>query len=411
MGTKSSVHVRTVTLGSEAHNQRTKILTYVKTELTPDNESFVLSSISDTRADIQNRYKKSTGQKMQDKANPIREGVLLISKEHTIEDLKRLSFEIEKSFGIRTIQAYTHKDEGHEDVITKEWKPNFHAHMIFDWTNKESGKTIKMSREDMSELQTIVANSLKLERGTKSTKKHITSTRFKSAKEEQDFERVYNVKNLLPKAISLIESSKSTQNDIKSLQEAKNTLISDISTLERSLFEEKMKLDREKEEYRLKSLEDRKNIEIETELTRANLDYLKDKVEVQRAELNKEQDRRERIPVKLYESDVEGVKNALKGLNQPEKNFYLEESKDNRSYNIYEKNEAFRDKYDFLAGTVDKRTGQFSISARYHHKGKLSEIKEMLKSDAPELFEKIEKFEIQKTNEDANKNMSKGFSR
>ena len=40
-----------------------------------------------------------------------------------VDDLKKLAEELEKKFKIKTIQAYTHKDEGHYDE-EKNWKPN-----------------------------------------------------------------------------------------------------------------------------------------------------------------------------------------------------------------------------------------------------------------------------------------------
>lgn len=189
----SSIHVRNVSSGSEQHNKRERELSYVRKDLTYLNSSFEVKSIATARAEILAKYKATTGQKMQDKAKPIREAVLLIEAHHTADDLKNLGEKIEQRFGIKTIQAYAHKDEGHYDIETKEWKPNHHAHMIFDWTDTKTGKAIRMSKEDMSELQTIVADGLNMKRGVKSTKKHIESTKFKAIKEENDLEKVRKV--------------------------------------------------------------------------------------------------------------------------------------------------------------------------------------------------------------------------
>lgn len=205
---KSSIHVRPVTSGSERHNNREKKLNYVREDLQHLNSSFKVCSINDRRKEIEGRYKSFVGQKMQAKATPIREGVLLIDEKHTADDLKRLADKIEKRFGIKTIQGYCHKDEGHYDKETGEWKSNYHAHMVFDWTNHSTGKSIKMSRDDMSDLQTLVADELGLERGQRSTKKHIESTRYKAIKEEEDLEKVMGVKPALPKALDKIREAK-----------------------------------------------------------------------------------------------------------------------------------------------------------------------------------------------------------
>jgi hypothetical protein len=182
---KSSIHIRPVSIGSEGHNQRKRELNYVRADLSPNNSSFVLDSIANTKASIEQRYKESTGQKMQVKATPIREGVLLVGENHTSLDLIKLANKLEKEFGIKAFQGYVHKDEGHWNKETGEWKSNYHAHMVFDWTD-EKGKSIKLGREDMARMQTIVAEELGLERGQSSTKKHIESRAFKVEKLEEE---------------------------------------------------------------------------------------------------------------------------------------------------------------------------------------------------------------------------------
>ena len=83
---------------------------------------------------------------MQAKATPIREAVLLIKENHSVADLKNLGDQLQERFGIKTIQAYCHKDEGHYDKKTNEWKPNLHGHMVFDWTDHNTGKSIKLDQ-------------------------------------------------------------------------------------------------------------------------------------------------------------------------------------------------------------------------------------------------------------------------
>ena len=182
---KSSIHIRPVGIGSEGHNQRKRELNYVRADLTPTNSSFVLDSIAKTKATIEKQYKENTGQKMQSKATPIREGVLLVGEHHTSLDLLKLANKLEKEFGIKAFQGYVHKDEGHWDKETGKWKPNYHAHLVFDWTDNK-GKSIKLGREDMARMQTIVAEELGLERGQSSTKKHIESKAFKVQKLEEE---------------------------------------------------------------------------------------------------------------------------------------------------------------------------------------------------------------------------------
>ena len=228
---KSSIHVRPVSSGSEQHNQRERKLNYVREDLTQMNSSFKIQSIAEAKKEIKENYEKHTNQKMQAKATPIREGVLLIGKQHTSDDLKRVAEKLEKRFGIRTIQAYAHKDEGHYDKITNEWKPNYHAHMVFNWTEKDTGKTIKMNKDDMSEMQTIVSNELGLERGQKSTKKHIEATQYKAIKEQEDLEKVFNLRNGLVEAQTTLQQVDSIKKEIEPLRMAKNNLSFEVNSL------------------------------------------------------------------------------------------------------------------------------------------------------------------------------------
>lgn len=42
-----------------------------------------------------------------------------------------------QELGITPFQYYIHRDEGHYDTKTGEWKPNYHAHILFDITSQE----------------------------------------------------------------------------------------------------------------------------------------------------------------------------------------------------------------------------------------------------------------------------------
>ena len=169
MGNKASINVQPVKLTSEKHNKREMELDYVRQELSHLNEQWESDSISNRRGQIEMKYQTSVGQKMQKKATPIREAVLNITekKRGQMKELKKLAQAFEKEFGIKTFQIHTHYDEGHWDHKTKEWKPNYHAHMVFDWTN-DKGKSIKLNKYDMVKMQDMTAKILGMERGQSS---------------------------------------------------------------------------------------------------------------------------------------------------------------------------------------------------------------------------------------------------
>ena len=188
MKQQTSIHVQPVKGGSEQHNKREKELDYIRPELSHLNEYWEKDTQTDRLENIKSRYLKSTGQKMQAKATPIREAVVVIKSETTMEDLKRLSDAYLQRFGIDTFQIAIHKDEGYPQV--EEWKPNLHAHLVFDWTDQETGKSLKLNRQDMVEMQTITAEVLQMDRGVSSDKQHLTAQQYKSFAEEAKLRRL-----------------------------------------------------------------------------------------------------------------------------------------------------------------------------------------------------------------------------
>ena len=141
----------------------------------------------------------SKPKKMPKNSEPIREGVAVITEATTMEQMKTLANQIEQRWGIKTKAIYAHLDEGHEHLVTDKdhqqgkyldsaegstiflW--NHHAHYVFDWTDHETGQCINLNRHDMSELQDMLANALKMERGKKSDKKWRDAHTFKAEQE------------------------------------------------------------------------------------------------------------------------------------------------------------------------------------------------------------------------------------
>lgn len=226
---KTSIHIRPVKGGSEAHNNRTKKLGYVREDLTPNNEHWSIDTIANRRADIEQRYRASVGQRMQKKATPIREGVVVIQEDTTMQQLQNFCARCREEFGITAFQIHTHRDEG--SWLNKEqrvgWKPNSHAHIVFDFTN-EQGKNCRLGREDMVRMQTILAECLGMERGVSSDVKHLSAIQYKNHVEAEKAARLKaeiadmeDFKNLKANPISVKEdfSLLSKEQQVSLLQE------------------------------------------------------------------------------------------------------------------------------------------------------------------------------------------------
>jgi hypothetical protein len=129
-------------------------------------------TISKKRAELEILVKEKTGRKMQAKATPIREAVILLPDDNNalnVQALANLSEELEKRYDIKTFQTHIHNDEGH--VNDKgESRYNYHAHLVFDWIDHNTGKSLKLDKKDLSEIQTLTAQALDMERGEKGSK-------------------------------------------------------------------------------------------------------------------------------------------------------------------------------------------------------------------------------------------------
>ena len=217
---KASDHIKPCNIEqSERHNRRDadyiaslnpRIL-YVRTDLSHNNESYVAPDMKGIS--LQQHYdaikvlvKQKTGRKMQEKkvpyvaksgktkerngSSPIRESVVNIKPDTTMDDLQKYTERVHERWGVRAIQIHIHRDEGHfenpDDPST--WKQNLHAHIIWDWMNHETGKSFKLDKKDMEQLQDMAAETLEMERGQRKAetgREHLERTDLIIQKQEE----------------------------------------------------------------------------------------------------------------------------------------------------------------------------------------------------------------------------------
>jgi len=263
---KTSIHFVPVKSGSEIHNLREKELDYVIKELTPNNEHWVDpryegQTLADIRKEIADRYQTHVGQKMQAKAAPIREAVIVIKPDTTMADLQLLAKQLEKEFGIKCIQLHIHRDEGFSKDNPDPSKLNLHAHFVADWTHA-NGTSLRLTPQDTSKMQTIGAECLKMERGSSSNIKHLNAVQYKEKKALENISSlrklVYksflsqNAKNALYKKIDqLVEDLKADPMNIQ-LQQQVEQLTEKVTQLQADI--ERRKQQREQDQKTISAL-------------------------------------------------------------------------------------------------------------------------------------------------------------
>ncbi|MBD3904809.1 hypothetical protein NAL32_08675 [Chryseobacterium sp. Ch-15] len=183
---KTSINFKAVKSDSETHNFRKKTFDYIRTDLTPKNEYWMEQKIADRIQKIEAYCKEKSGRKLQKNAMPVREAVVVIKEDTTMLELQNLAKRLEEELKIRVFQIAIHKDEGHIDKDTKEWKPNYHAHLVADWQDLKTGKTLKHQSFHYSKMQDLTAECLNMERGISGSKGRLEALEFKIQQKEED---------------------------------------------------------------------------------------------------------------------------------------------------------------------------------------------------------------------------------
>ena len=123
------------------------------------------------------------------------------------------------------------------------WKPNLHAHIVWDWINHDTGKSCKLDEKAMSEMQTILAECLDMERGISKAvtgKEHLERTDFILAKQKQEAERAKAEREAALAAKEEAETERQfIEGENKAKEKYRQSLDNDIADKERQLRDER----------------------------------------------------------------------------------------------------------------------------------------------------------------------------
>ena len=281
MAQKTSINIKPCNLGSSSpHNKRSaeylanirKEKFYIRTDLMAKNEMWVSSQLGDTSlTDYYNQIaamvKEKTGRAMQTKdrervnkktgkvtivrgSTPLKEGVVVIKEDTTMEQLQKFCKVCNERWGVTVLQVFIHRDEGHYGIPgdNTTWKPNLHAHVVWDWMNHDTGKSCKLDEKAMSEMQTVLAECLEMERGISKDitgKEHLERTDFILAKQKQEAEQAKAEKEAALAAKEKAEKERqTTEGENKAKEQYRQSLDCEIADKERQLKDErKAKMD------------------------------------------------------------------------------------------------------------------------------------------------------------------------
>ncbi len=215
---KTGGHFSRCNVGSvEAHNERTQAyldgvkaaglplyffqnLTANNTHWVNDRQEFAGKTCAQIFESLKQLYTEKTGQapQLKDRTrinkktgkeytiagwSPIREAVIPIKEDTTVEDFKPV-FDWLRRNGLEPIRLDLHKDEGYENQETGERKMNYHAHLVVCWVDLQTGRTANLKKEKMSEFnQKVLPEALDMEAGESkniTAAKHLRPEEYKS---------------------------------------------------------------------------------------------------------------------------------------------------------------------------------------------------------------------------------------
>lgn len=267
---KTGIHIKRCNVSSvEDHNERKKNYLrklqelgrrlYFFQDLTRLNKSWVNpnyagKTVAQHFDEMCARYQEKTGQAPQlkdreriDKKtgkvkviagwSPIREGCPPIKPDTTLRDFAPFVQWL-RNKNLNVIRIDLHHDEGHENE-TGQRIMNHHAHVVIDWTDHHTGKTVKLSKKDMEEMQSVLADSLGMERGTPKAdtgREHVDHAEWREQKAEEHYNQLMarcdELQNLIEKQEEEWENGKNAAIErgkkIQEIIDKYNAVINDL---------------------------------------------------------------------------------------------------------------------------------------------------------------------------------------
>lgn len=157
--------------------------------------------------------------------SPIREMVVVIKPDTKLSDFDDVKAWFLKK-GITPVRLDLHFDEGHDSKKDGKRHINNHGHMVLDWIDWKTGSTIKLGKRDMSELQTVLANALGMERGEL---KEVTGKEYIDQANYRAMAQAQENREIAEENQQLKDERDSLMSDVTTMVDHRNTLDAQIS--------------------------------------------------------------------------------------------------------------------------------------------------------------------------------------
>lgn len=238
----------------------------------------------------------------------IRESCVVIKQETTLEDVRRFADSVCSEFGVKCLGIWLHKDEGYHRSKYIEgdnkWKPNLHAHVLFDWYLPQKGRVARSTSNWYSMMQDMAAAALNMERGEKSERKHIASKEYAEQQAQNRLSTLYNKIAQMERSIKA--QTTQLENKEKKLKEAQARNDKELPKLEADYLRKKQMIEDVQVQYN--DLHEQLRAEYEKETEQYHNEITDAKVEL----LFVEKDLREKKEeLKTFSVQVTDIQNQL----------------------------------------------------------------------------------------------------
>jgi hypothetical protein len=249
----SSINVQAVTSHAIAHNERVSSPSYLIGENENSKNEFVSylqenETFETIKDQISKDYEKTNSRKYQTNSVPVKEAVLNLNAHHTIKDVEKVALVLQKEFGYRPLHIAIHQDEGH---ISEDGEKHFnhHAHIVFQNYDLDKHKTPRLNATDMRRMQTVVADTLGMQRGED---KKITG---KQRLEHWEYRKAQEAKTIIEITKEQSKTLKEELKELKMLQQQKREELkasgatrADYAQMEQKYKELKLELEQKNKE-------------------------------------------------------------------------------------------------------------------------------------------------------------------
>lgn len=210
----TSSHTTTANAHCLMHNRREHMPVNADPSRTHNNVSWESEKLEGKKyltslmTEAKNLYKAKVGQKAQNNFAPFKESVVVCRENSTMDEAKQFASLIEKKIGWECLGIWFHRDEGPARAKfdpSEPFKGNFHVHVLWNTQNPNTGRIIRVNRNDLRGMQDAAAEAFHMERGNSATDtktQHIRSQELK-------------IKGLMKEQISLEHQNLQLELDIQ----------------------------------------------------------------------------------------------------------------------------------------------------------------------------------------------------